>query len=78
MQQKINDKNQQLQELNTQLTFYKNVHDNFKYISSLNYEYFAINIGDGEHKYTEIEKVELEKLYMEISKFNLIRKDQGI
>jgi len=57
------------------LTALKNVNDNFKYISSLNYEYFAINLGDGERKYTEIEKVELEKLYMEISKFNLTRKD---
>ena len=48
---------------------------NFRYIALLNYEYFSIELGDGLKKYTEKEKIELEKLYMGISRFDLERKD---
>lgn len=31
--------------------------NNFKYIANLNYEYFAIDLGDGEVKYSEDQKI---------------------
>jgi len=51
----------------------RHVIDNFRYISSLNLEYFRIDLGDGAKKYTEKDKIELEKVYLEICKRTQIK-----
>lgn len=78
MQTKINEKNYQIQELSGKLKRLSALKDNFKYIASLNHEYFSLDLGEGEYKFTEIQKFDLEKIYMEMSRFNLVRNDVGI
>eukprot|EP00347_Sterkiella_histriomuscorum_P022586 403337924 len=78
MQQRINEKNTQIQELNGRLNRYNILKSNFKYIASLNHEYLGLDIESYDRVYDENTKVDLEKQYMQISKFNLVKQDIGI
>lgn len=39
--------------------------DNFKYIKTLNKDYLNVDIGNGKKAYTELEKTQLERKYIE-------------
>ena len=53
MQALINDKNEEIAQLTLQVKQGKVAADNFRYVAALNLEYFAIDLGDGEVRYTE-------------------------
>jgi len=53
MQALINDKNEEIAQLTLQVKQCKVAADNFRYVAALNHEYFAIDLGDGELRYTE-------------------------
>lgn len=68
LQIKLNDKNNEISDLTTQLKQSKHLFDNFRYLASLNLEYFSLDIGDGKKKYSEKDKIDLEKAYIIISR----------
>ncbi|CDW87605.1 UNKNOWN [Stylonychia lemnae] len=78
MQSKLNDKNMKIQQLSGKLKRLTGLYDNFKYIASLNQEYFALELGEGEKAYSEQQKIDFEKFYMDISKYNLQTRDMGV
>lgn len=49
----MNDKNLKIQQLSGKLKKLKGLYENFKYIASLNLEYFSLELGDGEKPYSE-------------------------
>lgn len=53
MQERIIEKNKEIEELSGQVKHNKACAENFKYVASLNQEYFEINLGDGKARYTE-------------------------
>lgn len=65
MQTLINEKNQQIQELMNNQKYMQTLQENFKYIRTLNKDYLNVDIGNGKTAYTELEKVELERKYLE-------------
>lgn len=45
--------------------YLKSLLENFKYIKVLYQEYLNVNIGEGKTVYSELEKVEIERKYLE-------------
>ena len=52
--------------------------ENFKYIRSLSEVYLNVDIGEGKVGYTEFDKVELERKYIEFVGHSITKKDKCI